>query len=126
VAAFLEITLTRTSPPPFLHIPFLILILGLYLGVAYISRATEHFYVYSFLNPQTGSGKVAGYCFGILAATAVVFVVVWVVIWVRKWVTEKKLGMAKLHPTTAHSSHEDVERPSGKKDEVVSKHDAVQ
>lgn len=109
VIAFSEIILPRTSPPPFLHIPFLIIILGLYLGVAYITRATEHFYVYHFLDPKTGTGKVAAHDFGVIAIAIVLFLVIWGLVWARKWVTEKRFKMAKLHPSTAHSSHEDVE-----------------
>jgi hypothetical protein len=109
IIAFSEIVLPRTSPPPFLHIPFLILILGLYLGVAYITRATQDFYIYHFLNPDTGSGKVTGYCFGILAVNVVIFLVISGAIWLRRRVTEKKLGMAKLHPASVHSNYEDVE-----------------
>lgn len=115
VIAFSEIVFPRTSPPPFLHIPFLIIILGLYLGVAYMTRATEHFYVYDFLDPRTGSGKVAAHDFGIIAIAIVLFLVIWGLIWVRKWVTEKKLKMAKLHPSAAHSTYEDVEMSAREK-----------
>ena len=93
VFAAFEILLTRTSPPPPLHLFLLIIILALYLALAYITRASEGFYPYSFLDPNNGSGSVAAYCFGILAAIIVIFGIVWGVIWLRRWVTEKKLGM---------------------------------
>jgi len=41
-----EIWLTRTTPPPFLHLPFLCIILSLYLGVAYITNPAQGFWVY--------------------------------------------------------------------------------
>jgi len=122
VIALSEIVLPRTDPPPFLHLAFLLVILGLYLGVAYITRATEHFYVYHFLDPATGSGKVAGYCFGILAATIVVFLVVWCLIWVRRWITETKLGRAKLHPSAPHSNYEDVEMVNSREKNQLQHH----
>ena len=91
--AILEIVTTRTDPPPALHLVALVLILALYLSLAYITYATIDFYPYVFLDPSIGSGLVAGYCFAILAAICVIFGVVWVLIWVRKQLTEKVMKM---------------------------------
>jgi mannitol-specific phosphotransferase system IIBC component len=99
---------------PWIHILWLIIILALYLGVAYITVATEHFYVYSFLNDteKGGRGRVAAYIFGILAATIVVFVIIHFVILLRKWVTETKLGMTgKLEHKRQHKAHSDEAEP---------------
>jgi len=94
VFAAFEILIPRTERPPWLHIPFLILILAGYLGVAYITRATKGFYTYSFLNPdKSGSGSVAAYVFGIAAAICVVFVIVWMIIWLRLVLCEKVFGL---------------------------------
>ncbi len=94
VFAFFELVIPRTPRPLWLHLLWLIVILGLYLGLAYITRATKGFYVYGFLNPATkGSGIVAGYIFGILAACIVVYLLVHGLIALRKWVTEDKLGL---------------------------------
>jgi hypothetical protein len=46
-----------------------------YLGVAYITKATQGFYVYSFLNPSKGP-ILAAYIVGILVGSIVVFVIV--------------------------------------------------
>jgi uncharacterized membrane protein len=70
-----------------LHLLFLVLILALYLALAYLTFATQGFYTYNFLDPATGRGHVAAYCFGILAAVVVVFVVVWLLIWARRRLT---------------------------------------
>ena len=86
--ALFEILLTRTSPRPPLHLLFLIILLALYLALAYICRATEGFYVYNFLDPATGAGHVAAYCIGILVAACVIFGIVWVVIWLRNKATK--------------------------------------
>ncbi|KAL7270438.1 hypothetical protein RUND412_006858 [Rhizina undulata] len=91
--ALFEIFIPRTDPSPFIHLPFLILLLAGYLCVAYITHTTEGFYTYSFLNPDTGSGKVAAYCFGILLAIIVVFLIVRYVIWARRWLMERVFGM---------------------------------
>ncbi|KAL8937302.1 MAG: hypothetical protein Q9216_004490 [Gyalolechia sp. 2 TL-2023] len=93
VFAAFEIFLTRTSPPPIAHLPILVFLLALYLALAYLTYATAGFYPYSFLDPERGSGKLAGYIFGILAAACVIFGVVWVTIWLRRWLKEAKLGM---------------------------------
>jgi hypothetical protein len=68
-------------------------ILGLYLGVAYITYDDDHFYVYDFLNVQKhGSGVVAGYIIGILVGAVVIFLIIRYLILLRKWVTESKMG----------------------------------
>lgn len=87
--ALLEIILPATSPPPLLHVIGLIILLLLYLALAYLTHATQGFYVYNFLDPDTGSGKVTGYCFGIFAGILVVFFVVWGLIWTRKRFTRQ-------------------------------------
>ena len=69
------------------------MILGLYLGVAYITYDDDHFYVYDFLDIQEhGSGLVAGYIIGILVGAIVLFLIIRYVILLRKWVTESKMG----------------------------------
>ena len=50
VFAGLEIILPRSDPHPWLLLVPMIVILALYLGLAYLTHATEGFYVYSFLN----------------------------------------------------------------------------
>lgn len=85
--ALLEIVLPTTNPPPFLHLLFLVIILALYLGLAYLTFATQGFYTYNFLDPANGQGRVAAYCFGNLAAVIIIFIVVWLLIWVRRRLT---------------------------------------
>ncbi|KAK4994205.1 hypothetical protein LTR66_005719 [Elasticomyces elasticus] len=50
--ALFEIALPRTEPPPFIHIVPLLLLLALYLALAYTTYATAGIYVYVFLNPR--------------------------------------------------------------------------
>jgi hypothetical protein len=47
----------------------------MYLGVAYITHATQGLYVYSFLNPSKGP-ILAAYIIGILVGTVLVFCIV--------------------------------------------------
>ncbi|MCJ1291358.1 hypothetical protein MMC34_002901 [Xylographa carneopallida] len=91
--ALVEIVLPATLPPAPFHLLFLALLLALYLALAYITYATQGFYVYSFLNPAHGGGRLAGYIIGILVAECIIFGLVWGVIWVRVWLTERILGL---------------------------------
>lgn len=80
---------------PWVHIVWLILLLAGYLGVAFITLATQGWYTYSFLDHDEvgGRGIVAAYVAGILVGTIIVFCIVWGIVWIRRWLTEKKLRM---------------------------------
>jgi hypothetical protein len=91
--ALFEIVFPRTSPLPWLDIIPIVILLALYLGLAYITHATEGFYTYGFLDLQkNSSGIVAAYIVGILVAAIIIFLIVRYLIVLRVWVTEKKLG----------------------------------
>jgi len=93
VLAFFEIVVPRTETLIWIHLPSLIILLALYLSLAYVTHATQGFYVYDFLNPANGRGVVAGACIGILAAMCVVFLIVHYLIMLRSWITEGTFGM---------------------------------
>ena len=81
---------------PWIHIPFLILFLAGYLGVAYITKATQGFYTYKFLDPKTdGSGMVAAYVFGIAIGICILFAIIAGVHWVKVWFFERVIGIDK-------------------------------
>lgn len=90
--ALFEITMTRVNPAPWIHLLWLIILLICYLGLAYLTHYTKGVYVYSFLDPSHGKGKVIGYCFGIAIAIVVIFSIVKGLAFLRKWLTEKKFG----------------------------------
>ncbi|KAK5663759.1 hypothetical protein OQA88_4190 [Cercophora sp. LCS_1] len=90
--ALFEIFVPRTNPMPPVHMLWLVLVLALYLAVAYITHATQGWYPYGFLDPGKQHAFVAAYVFGIAVGALIVFGVVWGLIWLRKWVTETKLG----------------------------------
>jgi uncharacterized membrane protein len=93
VYAFFEIFFPRTERLPWLDLIPLIVLLALYLGLAYLTHATAGFYVYPFLDLQKySSGLVGGYIVGILIAAIIIFLIVRYLIVLRVWVTEKKLG----------------------------------
>ena len=92
--AVLEIFLSRVGPMPWIHIPFLVLLLAGYLGVAYITKATQGFYTYNFLDPKTdGSGMVAAYIVGIPIGICILFVIIAGIHWVKVWFFEKVVGI---------------------------------
>lgn len=94
VFSLFELVFARADPLPWIHLLWLIIILALYLGLAFITHATEHFWVYTFLDDSRkgGRGLVAGYIIGILVGAVIVFVIVRYLVVLRKWVTETKLG----------------------------------
>lgn len=107
--AFLEIFLARVGPMPWIHIPFLILFLAGYLGVAYITHATQGFYTYGFLNPDTnGPGMVAAYVFGIAAGICILFSIICGVQWVKVWFWEKVVGISDI--SYVYSGYRERER----------------
>lgn len=93
VFAFFEILFTNIQPPPWLHLPFCIILLGCYLGVAYITHATEGFYVYSFLDPSKQHALLAGYIVGIAVAECIIFAIIWGICRLRrKFFPSKEAG----------------------------------
>ncbi|PKS12773.1 hypothetical protein jhhlp_000984 [Lomentospora prolificans] len=95
--ALFEVIFPRTAPYPWVHVLWLLVILALYLGLAYLTHATKGFYTYSFLDPGPdgpgGRGWVAVYIIVIAVAIVVIYVVVKAIIWFRYWVTERKMHM---------------------------------
>lgn len=109
--AFFEIAVPRTDTLPPVHMLWLIIILALYLGVAYITHATRGFYTYNFLDPSKQHGLVAAYVFGIAVGALVFFGIAWGLIWLRKWITEEKLGMTgKFAKQNRNAQVVDVEK----------------
>lgn len=76
------------------HMLWLVIILALYLSLAYLTQATRGFYPYPFLDPdENGRGVLAGYILGIAVAALVFYGVAKGIVWVRQWLTERVLGM---------------------------------
>jgi hypothetical protein len=80
------------EPRPIGHLLPISLILSLYLGLAYITYATEGFYTYGFLDPKKGTTLLVGYIIGILVAACTIFAAVCGIIWVRMWLSETVCG----------------------------------
>ncbi|KAH6845319.1 hypothetical protein B0I37DRAFT_379787 [Chaetomium sp. MPI-CAGE-AT-0009] len=102
--ALFEVVLPRTDPPPPLHMLWLILVLALYLALAYVTYADKGFYTYSFLDSEKQGALVAAYVFGIAVGCIIVFGIVWGLIWLRRYVTETKLGKHGKFAKEGHGS----------------------
>jgi hypothetical protein len=112
--ALFEIIVPRTSRLPWLDLIPTIIILALYLALAFLTYATDGFYVYPFLDLQkNSSGFVGGMIVGILVVAIIVFVIVRYLIVLRVWVTEKKLGRAGNFTTRRSGSLMDDEAENG-------------
>jgi len=124
VFALFEITIPRTDPLPFFHAVAIVVILGLYLGVAYITYGDDHFYVYDFLNIQEhGNGIVAGYIIGILVGAIVLFLIIRYLILLRKWITESKMGkLGKFSTSGPQDGHLQLGGLHTKHPEVTQEH----
>ncbi|KZO97871.1 hypothetical protein CALVIDRAFT_597332 [Calocera viscosa TUFC12733] len=87
VLAMFEVIFSNIAPMPWWHMLFIVIGLALYLGVAYITRASQGFYTYSFLNPATEKAKLAGYIIGIGIGGCLVFILIRYIIVLRVWLT---------------------------------------
>lgn len=108
----------RTEPLPWLDIVPIIILLALYLGLAYLTHAIDGFYVYDFLNlQQNSSGIVAAYIVGILVAAIIIFLIVRYLIMLRVFITE-----TKLKKTGKFSKHDQAQIFSNDQDKDLPLH----
>ncbi|KAF8253046.1 hypothetical protein K440DRAFT_535035 [Wilcoxina mikolae CBS 423.85] len=117
VFAGFEILCTCTERPAWIHLAVLVGILALYLGLAYVTYATQGFYTYGFLNPGNGKGRLVGYVFGIFLGACIIFVVVWLVVWGR----ESLAGKVGLKPKVARKKKPVEDEERGGEEQVVKK-----
>ncbi|KAK0430718.1 hypothetical protein EV421DRAFT_1932086 [Armillaria borealis] len=121
VYALFEILLTNTPPPPLIFMLANLVLLGGYLGVAYITNATQGFYTYAFLDPQQQGSFLAAYIAGIAVGYVVIFGIVSGMMVIRRRIANKdkynKVEGEKemsVRPSTSGSTEwqkQDVERP---------------
>ncbi|RXW16395.1 hypothetical protein EST38_g9457 [Candolleomyces aberdarensis] len=98
VFALFEVLFTNVGPLPWLDLPVTIVLLCGYLGVAYITHATQGFYPYSFLDPKRQGAKLAAYIIGIAVGQVIVFVAAWGIIKLREHLvlSKKKASEASM------------------------------
>ncbi|KAF9456997.1 hypothetical protein BDZ94DRAFT_1326587 [Collybia nuda] len=81
--ALTDILFSRTPPIPWLMLPLVFLALAGYLGVAYLTRATQGIYPYEFLNPAKAHQLLAAYIIGIAIAYCIIFIIIRGIIIIR-------------------------------------------
>ncbi|KDR71903.1 hypothetical protein GALMADRAFT_253687 [Galerina marginata CBS 339.88] len=89
VYAIFEIVFTNVEPMPWVDLPATIVILCGYLGVAYITHATQGIYTYSFLDPKKQGKKLAAYIVGIAVGQVIIFLIVFGVVRLRQRLTAR-------------------------------------
>ncbi|KAF9524573.1 hypothetical protein CPB83DRAFT_861156 [Crepidotus variabilis] len=90
VFALFEILFTNVGPMPWKDLPVTIIMLGGYLGVAYITHVTQGFYTYSFLDPQKEGKTLAAYIVGIAVGQIVIFLIVYGIVSLRQALTHPR------------------------------------
>jgi len=93
VFALFEIFFTNTPASAWIFLPFGILLLVGYVGIVYITYATQGFYAYTFMNPDGHPGRLALHILGVGLAECVLFVVV------HGLVIARQRGVARFRPT---------------------------
>ncbi|KAJ7613868.1 hypothetical protein DFH06DRAFT_1484505 [Mycena polygramma] len=111
VFALFEILLTNTPASAWIFLPFGVLFLVGYVGVIYITYATQHFYAYTFMNPDHGTGHLVMYILGIGLAECIIFAIVHGIVLLRQ------RGVARFFPNTRTAVVVDVKSLSSESDD---------
>jgi len=109
--ALFEILLTHAGPSPWSHLVPGFILLACYLGVAYITYATQGFYTYAFLDPSTEHGFLAAYIIGIAVGYCVVFSIVKGICQLRCRLFPRYSSQQDDSPPEALDEWQDVDRP---------------
>lgn len=72
--AIVEILLPATEPQPWNHLSVVLLVLSAYLGLAYLTRETQGFFVYEWMNPAHGNVSIILHILGYAAGMIGLFV----------------------------------------------------
>ncbi|PPQ75684.1 hypothetical protein CVT26_001518 [Gymnopilus dilepis] len=114
VWAFTEILLSNSPPAPWITIIPGVMILGAYLGVAYITKDTQGFYTYSFLDPHKEGPKLAGFIIGIAVGFIIIFCIVRGIVVLRQRWASRSGRILATHGDSASlgDDWEEVESPT--------------
>lgn len=84
--ATFEIVATQTKPLPYVHLGVMWLIMSLYLGIAYITKASAGLFVYLWLDPKNGVVQLVLHMVAYAALLSAFFLLVRSVILLRsRW-----------------------------------------
>ncbi|KAF2123005.1 hypothetical protein BDV96DRAFT_481665 [Lophiotrema nucula] len=85
--AITEIILPATKRAPWSHLSVLLVVLSLYLGLAYLTRWTGGFYVYEWMNPAHGWVSIVVHIVCYTGGIVTIFFLVQGAIWARAYLT---------------------------------------
>ncbi|KAF2854991.1 hypothetical protein T440DRAFT_504498 [Plenodomus tracheiphilus IPT5] len=132
VFAITEIVVPATDPLPWSHLSVVLLVLSGYLGLAYLTRATQGFYVYEWMNPAHGVASIVLHVVGYAGSMIALFVVVRYAVVVRNMLARRvgvssesgvgEKGMKLGNDSDTWSSTISVERPAFRGSKKPSKH----
>lgn len=119
VFAIVEIILPATEPLPWSHLSVVLLVLSGYLGLAYLTKATQGFFVYEWMNPDHGTWSIVLHVLGYAVGMIALFVMVRYAIVARNWLARRSIkdleveekGFKLAEGSSAWSSRVDIERP---------------
>jgi hypothetical protein len=89
VFAIVEIVLPATEAPPVSHLSVVLLVLSVYLGLAYLTRYTQGFYVYEWMNPAHGNVSIILHILGYAGGIITIFFLVSGAIRLRNMLTRR-------------------------------------
>ena len=89
IFAIVEIVMSATSAPPILHLGVVCIILSVYLGLSYLTKYTQGFYVYEWLNPAHGNVSIVLHVLGYAGAMIAFFFMAGGIIRARNMVARK-------------------------------------
>src|SRR5579862_2973070 len=95
VFAFFEVVFSAVLPQTWTHSLVILLILGLYLAMAYIIRAASRFYVYEFMDTKSMGALTGAYIAGIGAMGVIAFFVVQGAVWIKQWSCGRRVRKSK-------------------------------
>lgn len=91
IFALTEIVLPATDPLPWSHLSIVLAILSGYLGLAYLTKETQNFYVYEWMNPAHGTTSVLLHILAYAGGMTVLFVMARYAIVLRNLLVERRI-----------------------------------
>jgi hypothetical protein len=96
IFAATEIVLSATKPQPWHHLSVVLGVLSIYLGLAYLTRYTQDFYVYEWMNPAHGNASIILHVLGYAGGMVALFVLARYAIIARNMLAQRLHGQEEI------------------------------
>jgi hypothetical protein len=96
VFAATEVVLSATKPQPWHHLSVVLGVLSIYLGLAYLTRYTQEFYVYEWMNPAHGNASIILHVLGYAGGMVALFVLARYAIIARNMLAQRLHGQEEI------------------------------